>query len=56
MEKMLHHLSYPFEDWAMATGNDSNMIYEIEEWPESFDINNEEDVPPIPLAKFKDQP
>lgn len=55
-EKMMTHLVEPFEEWAMYAGQDPNDIYNIEQWPMDFDINNEQDVPPIPSAPFKEKP
>ena len=34
-------MTEPFEDWAMYAGVDPNDIYNIDEWPQEFDINNE---------------
>ena len=35
---------------------DPNEIYNIDQWPEEFDINDEQIVSPIPCAAFKNQP
>jgi len=55
-EKFLDTLVQHFEEYAMYTGQDPCEIYNIEQWPADFDINDETNVKPVELAKLKEQP